>query len=95
MVCLASGKFPCKDEGISVYVVFFFDLLYVLVTCDDLRFTNALAGLNINDMIQRTGGRLDSLHSEGIHVRRVFPCLSYNIKIILSNTTSNFLFWGG
>lgn len=30
-------------------------------------FTNALAGLAANDIIQRTTGRLDSLHSEGVH----------------------------
>lgn len=38
-----------------------------------IRFTNALAGLNVNDMIQRTGGRLESLHSEGVHVRSLVP----------------------
>ncbi|MBA0655208.1 hypothetical protein Goklo_007715 [Gossypium klotzschianum] len=31
-------------------------------------FTNALAGLAVNDVIQRTAGRLDSLHSEGVHL---------------------------
>ncbi|KAK9676372.1 hypothetical protein RND81_11G072900 [Saponaria officinalis] len=30
-------------------------------------FTSALAGLAANDIIQRTAGRLDSLHSEGVH----------------------------
>ncbi|XP_004498174.1 uncharacterized protein [Cicer arietinum] len=30
-------------------------------------FTNSLAGLAVNDVIQRTTGRLDSLHSEGVH----------------------------
>ena len=65
-----------KDEVISAYVVYFFDLIIFACHLDDFRFTNALAGLNINDMIQRTGGRLESLHSEGVHVRRVFPCLS-------------------
>ncbi|KAL5070896.1 hypothetical protein RYX36_021783 [Vicia faba] len=30
-------------------------------------FTNALAGLAVNDIIQRTSGRIDSLHSEGVH----------------------------
>ncbi|KAH9656308.1 BAT2 domain-containing protein [Citrus sinensis] len=31
-------------------------------------FTNALAGQTVNDIIQRTAGRLESLHSEGVHV---------------------------
>lgn len=31
-------------------------------------FTNALAGLAANDIIQRTTARLESLHSEGVHV---------------------------
>ncbi|KAJ7946013.1 BAT2 domain protein [Quillaja saponaria] len=30
-------------------------------------FTSALAGLPVNDIIQRTAGRLESLHSEGVH----------------------------
>ncbi|KAK4562956.1 hypothetical protein RGQ29_005438 [Quercus rubra] len=30
-------------------------------------FTSALAGVAVNDMIQRTAGRIDSLHSEGVH----------------------------
>ncbi|XP_021896741.1 uncharacterized protein LOC110813789 [Carica papaya] len=30
-------------------------------------FTSALAGLTVNDMIQRTAGRIESLHSEGVH----------------------------
>lgn len=32
------------------------------------RFTSAVAGLPVNDIIQRTAGRLESLHSEGVHV---------------------------
>ncbi|XVE49134.1 hypothetical protein DITRI_Ditri01bG0057900 [Diplodiscus trichospermus] len=35
-------------------------------------FTNALAGLAVNDIVQRTTGRLESLHSEGVHVLRYF-----------------------
>ncbi|XP_012072473.1 uncharacterized protein LOC105634248 isoform X2 [Jatropha curcas] len=30
-------------------------------------FTSALAGLTVNDIIQRTTGRLETLHSEGVH----------------------------
>ncbi|TXG66762.1 hypothetical protein EZV62_008037 [Acer yangbiense] len=30
-------------------------------------FTNALAGKTLNDIIQRTAGRIESLHSEGVH----------------------------
>ncbi|OAY25448.1 uncharacterized protein LOC110605319 [Manihot esculenta] len=30
-------------------------------------FTSALAGLNANDIVQRTAGRLEALHSEGVH----------------------------
>lgn len=32
------------------------------------RFTNVLVGLAPNDMVQRTARRLDTLHSEGVHV---------------------------
>jgi hypothetical protein len=38
------------------------------------RFTSALAGLAVNDMIQRTAGRLESLHSEGVHVWSYYGC---------------------
>ena len=34
------------------------------------RFTNALAGLAVNEIVQRTAGRLESIHSEGVHVWR-------------------------
>jgi hypothetical protein len=42
------------------------------------RFTNALAGQAVNDIIQRTAGRLETLHSEGVHVWRylLFICFS-------------------
>ncbi|KAM7253664.1 hypothetical protein ACFE04_021818 [Oxalis oulophora] len=33
----------------------------------ELEFTSALSGQTVNDMIQRTTGRLESLHSEGVH----------------------------
>lgn len=32
------------------------------------RFTSTLTGLTVNDIIQRTARRLESLHSEGVHV---------------------------
>ena len=34
------------------------------------RFTSALSGQAVTDIIQRTTGRLESLHSEGVHVWR-------------------------
>ncbi|KAJ4889234.1 hypothetical protein Rs2_28982 [Raphanus sativus] len=49
-------------------------------------FTNALAGLNINDMIQRTGGRLDSLHSEGIHGLSEMCCFAVTHLLILGKS---------
>ncbi|XP_019166018.1 PREDICTED: uncharacterized protein LOC109161907 [Ipomoea nil] len=45
-------------------------------------FTNALAGLAPNDMIQRTVGRLESLHSEGVH-RLSEVCCSAVTQILL------------
>ena len=47
-----------------------------LVLLDLCRFTSALAGQAVNDIIQRTTGRLESLHSEGVHVLR-YPGLCY------------------
>ncbi|KAA3462932.1 F420-non-reducing hydrogenase subunit G [Gossypium australe] len=58
-----------------------------------LWFTNALAGLAVNDVIQRTAGRLDSLHSEGVHVLRYFQIL-FNILIIIFEHDFHFLYLG-
>lgn len=46
---------------------------FVIISSEDscqicCSFASALAGLAPNDIIQRTAGRLDSLHSEGVHV---------------------------
>ncbi|CAN7126588.1 unnamed protein product [Brassica rapa subsp. narinosa] len=49
-------------------------------------FTNALAGLNINDMIQRTGGRLESLHSEGVHGLSEMCCFAVTHLLILGKS---------
>ncbi|KAI3803678.1 hypothetical protein L1987_31838 [Smallanthus sonchifolius] len=39
-------------------------------------FANALVGLSPSDIVQRTGGRLDSLHSEGIHRLSEMCCIA-------------------
>ncbi|XP_010548036.1 PREDICTED: uncharacterized protein LOC104819592 [Tarenaya hassleriana] len=50
-------------------------------------FTNTLAGLNnINDMIQRTGGRLDSLHSEGVHRLSEMCCFAVTHLLIVGKS---------
>ncbi|CAN6906053.1 unnamed protein product [Brassica oleracea] len=49
-------------------------------------FTNALAGLNINDMIQRTGGWLESLHSEGVHGLSEMCCFAVTHLLILGKS---------
>ncbi|KAL0802621.1 hypothetical protein Bca101_057797 [Brassica carinata] len=49
-------------------------------------FTNALAGLNVNDMIQRTGGRLESLHSEGVHGLSEMCCFAVTHLLILGKS---------
>lgn len=43
------------------------ELNSLLIFCS---FASALAGLTPNDIIQRTSGRLDTIHSEGVHVCR-------------------------
>ncbi|CAD5318612.1 unnamed protein product [Arabidopsis thaliana] len=50
-------------------------------------FTNALAGLHVNDMIQRTGGRLESLHSEGVHRLSEMCCFAVTHLLILEDPT--------
>ncbi|EOA30360.1 hypothetical protein CARUB_v10013481mg [Capsella rubella] len=49
-------------------------------------FTNALTGLNVNDMIQRTGGRLESLHSEGVHRLSEMCCFAVTHLLILGKS---------
>ncbi|CAH2051545.1 unnamed protein product [Thlaspi arvense] len=49
-------------------------------------FTNALTGVNINDMIQRTGGRLESLHSEGVHRVSEMCCFAVTHLLILGKS---------
>ncbi|CAH8387119.1 unnamed protein product [Eruca vesicaria subsp. sativa] len=49
-------------------------------------FTNALTGISINDMIQRTGGRLESLHSEGVHRLSEMCCFAVTHLLILGKS---------
>ncbi|KAA8536157.1 hypothetical protein F0562_028635 [Nyssa sinensis] len=46
-------------------------------------FTSALAGLAANDIIQRTSGRLDSLHSEGVHRLSEMCCFAVSQLLML------------
>ncbi|KAJ8533656.1 hypothetical protein K7X08_006980 [Anisodus acutangulus] len=46
-------------------------------------FANALAGLASNDMIQRTTGRLDTLHSEGVHRLSELCCFAVTQLLFL------------
>ncbi|KAK8636416.1 hypothetical protein V6N13_124162 [Hibiscus sabdariffa] len=49
-------------------------------------FTNALAGLAVNDVIQRTTGRLESLHSEGVHRLSEICCLAMSHLLMLGKS---------
>ncbi|XP_052201977.1 uncharacterized protein LOC127807854 [Diospyros lotus] len=49
-------------------------------------FTNTLAGLATNDIIQRTSGRLDSLHSEGVHRLSEICCLAVTQLLMLGKS---------
>ncbi|XP_004290380.1 PREDICTED: uncharacterized protein LOC101298669 [Fragaria vesca subsp. vesca] len=46
-------------------------------------FTSALAGLAVNDIIQRTTGRLESLHSEGVHRLSELCCSAVSQLLML------------
>ncbi|GAY58249.1 hypothetical protein CUMW_185610 [Citrus unshiu] len=46
-------------------------------------FTNALAGQTVNDIIQRTAGRLESLHSEGVHRISEMCCFAISQLLML------------
>ncbi|XVE66894.1 hypothetical protein DITRI_Ditri08aG0116600 [Diplodiscus trichospermus] len=49
-------------------------------------FANALAGLAINDIIQRTTGRLESLHSEGVHRLSELCCFAVSQLLMLGKS---------
>ncbi|KAL7602636.1 hypothetical protein Lser_V15G24714 [Lactuca serriola] len=49
-------------------------------------FANALAGLSPSDIALRTGGRLDSLHSEGIHRLSEMCCIAVSQLVALGKS---------
>ncbi|KAL5858063.1 hypothetical protein ACOSQ3_005521 [Xanthoceras sorbifolium] len=49
-------------------------------------FTNALAGLTVNDIIQRTAGRIESLHSEGVHRISEMCCFAVSQLLMLGKS---------
>ncbi|XP_076954831.1 uncharacterized protein LOC143629446 [Bidens hawaiensis] len=49
-------------------------------------FANALAGLSPSDIVQRTSGRLDSLHSEGIHRLSEMCCIAVSQLLSLGKS---------
>ncbi|CAN1278350.1 hypothetical protein LINPERPRIM_LOCUS16615 [Linum perenne] len=55
--------------------------------CDSAcRFTSALAGQSVNDMVQRTSGRLETLHSEGIHRLSEMTCSAVSQLLMLAKS---------
>ncbi|KDO52185.1 hypothetical protein CISIN_1g0104842mg, partial [Citrus sinensis] len=52
-------------------------------------FTNALAGQTVNDIIQRTAGRLESLHSEGVHRISEMCCFAISQLLMLGQDNQN------
>ncbi|KAH7865558.1 hypothetical protein Vadar_008218 [Vaccinium darrowii] len=51
-----------------------------------IRFANALAGIAANDIIQKTAGRLDSLHSEGVHRLLEICCSAVSQLLMLAKS---------
>lgn len=49
-------------------------------------FTNALAGQAVNDIIQRTAGRLETLHSEGVHRLSEMCCSAVSQLLMLGKS---------
>ncbi|KAI8015389.1 hypothetical protein LOK49_LG05G01871 [Camellia lanceoleosa] len=49
-------------------------------------FTNTLAGLAKNDIVQRIAGRLDSLHSEGFHRLSEMSCFAVSQLLMLGQS---------
>ncbi|KAI9181380.1 hypothetical protein LWI28_014503 [Acer negundo] len=49
-------------------------------------FTNALVGQTVNDIIQRTAGRIESLHSEGVHRISEMCCFAVSQLLMLGKS---------
>ncbi|KAL2927559.1 Sensor protein CutS [Bienertia sinuspersici] len=49
-------------------------------------FTSALTGLSANDIIQRTAGRVESLHSEGVHRLSEICCFAVSQLLMLGKS---------
>ncbi|XP_021855081.2 uncharacterized protein [Spinacia oleracea] len=49
-------------------------------------FTSALSGVSANDIIQRTTGRLESLHSEGVHRLSEICCFAVSQLLLLGKS---------
>ncbi|WCJ33792.1 hypothetical protein M5689_015129 [Euphorbia peplus] len=49
-------------------------------------FTSALAGQTINDIVQRTAGRLETIHSEGVHRISEMGCLAVSQLLTLGKS---------
>lgn len=49
-------------------------------------FANALAGIAANDILQKTAGRLDSLHSEGVHRLSEICCSAVSQLLMLAKS---------
>lgn len=49
-------------------------------------FNSALAGLTVNDIIQRTTGRLEALHSEGVHRLSEICCFAVSQLLMLGKS---------
>ncbi|KAJ8766633.1 hypothetical protein K2173_001153 [Erythroxylum novogranatense] len=49
-------------------------------------FTSSLAGQSINDIIQRTAGRLETLHSEGVHRLSEMCCSAVSQLLVLGKS---------
>lgn len=62
------------------------DASIVMVVQSSWRFANALAGLAPKDMIQRTTGRLDTLHSEGVHMLSELCCFAVTQLLVLGKS---------
>ncbi|KAJ8450830.1 hypothetical protein Cgig2_032455 [Carnegiea gigantea] len=61
-------------------------VLDVLGISAESRFTNALAALAANDIVQRTTGRLESIHSEGVHRLSEMCCFAASQLLMLAKS---------
>ncbi|KAL8143538.1 hypothetical protein V2J09_016570 [Rumex salicifolius] len=79
-------KIETRPEGIDIELKSLHDASVNKAADMAAGFTSALAGLAADDIIQRTAGRLESIHSEGVHKLSEICCFGTSQLLMLGKS---------